>query len=274
MSTVNNKLTNLADEIRELSGATDLLGLDEMATHVNDVNDEVAEQEDLLVQITDLLVGKSIPGSGDISTADATATAGDIVSPKTAYVNGQKITGTMPNNGDTSVTIDGLETQSATIPAGYTTGGTVRLDSTIDNTATSQAGLIAQISAALEGKATGGGGAGGSASAETCTVRLHGNEYARAMWYACSVLKSDGTVDVISPAVNAFDGQTSFDITIENVICGSMLVTRVNCGNGLNDIIVEGALSKGSDPISYVNYFFLITAAAGETTTIYFEGDD
>lgn len=37
------------------------------------------------------------------------------------------LTGTMPNNGDTSTTIDGLTQTTATIAAGYTTGGTVTL---------------------------------------------------------------------------------------------------------------------------------------------------
>ena len=33
----------------------------------------------------------------------------------------------MANNGDTSLTIDGLTTLSVAVPAGYTSGGTVRL---------------------------------------------------------------------------------------------------------------------------------------------------
>lgn len=37
------------------------------------------------------------------------------------------LTGIMPNNGDTSTTIDGLTQTTATIAAGYTTGGTVTL---------------------------------------------------------------------------------------------------------------------------------------------------
>lgn len=38
-----------------------------------------------------------------------------------------KLTGTMANNGSTSASIDGLTQTSVTIPAGYTTGGTISL---------------------------------------------------------------------------------------------------------------------------------------------------
>ena len=68
-----------------------------------------------------------------ITTTDANAVAANILDDKTAYVNGVKITGTMPNNGAQSKTIDGLTTTSVSIPAGYTTGGTVSLTSDIEN---------------------------------------------------------------------------------------------------------------------------------------------
>ena len=67
-----------------------------------------------------------------ITTTDATAAAGEILDGKTAYVGGVKIEGSMTNNGSTTVTMDGLTQTSVTIPAGFTTGGTVSLTSDIE----------------------------------------------------------------------------------------------------------------------------------------------
>ena len=72
---------------------------------------------------------------GAVDNADATAA--NILSGKTALskdANGVavEIAGTMANNGSTSKTIDGLTVTSVSIPAGYTTGGTVSLTGDIE----------------------------------------------------------------------------------------------------------------------------------------------
>lgn len=60
-----------------------------------------------------------------VDTSDATATAAQILDGATAYVDGELVEGTMPNNGAVTETLDAATT-SYTVPAGYHSGtGTV-----------------------------------------------------------------------------------------------------------------------------------------------------
>lgn len=69
---------------------------------------------------------------------DTTVSAGDILNGMVAIGKNSetgaaaKLTGTMPNNGATGGSIDGLTVTSYTIPAGYTSGGTVFLTDAIE----------------------------------------------------------------------------------------------------------------------------------------------
>lgn len=61
-------------------------------------------------------------------TSDASAGQGDVLTGKSVYISGGKKSGSMSNNGDTSGTISAKD-GSVSIPAGYTSGGSVTISS-------------------------------------------------------------------------------------------------------------------------------------------------
>lgn len=66
----------------------------------------------------------------DADTSDANATTSDILTGKSGYVNGAKVSGSMTNNGSVTGTIT-TKSQQYTVPTGYHDGGgKVSIDST------------------------------------------------------------------------------------------------------------------------------------------------
>lgn len=79
-----------------------------------------------------------IPKSGGgtakfYDTASADITSADVLTGKTGYGSSGSVSGSMADNGDTSGTI-GTKAGTVSIPAGYTTGGTVSLTNVNDCT--------------------------------------------------------------------------------------------------------------------------------------------
>ena len=127
------------------------------------------------VAASDVLSGKKFhlpsgaPGTGtcpyDADTSDATAVAAEILATKTAYKNGSKLTGTMPNNGAVTGTISTKDEQY-TVPQGYHDGS-----GKVSISATEQAKIIAgNIKAGIEILGVTGTYAGDTISAQAKTA--------------------------------------------------------------------------------------------------------
>ena len=135
-------------------------------TKIDLSGDDVSREDVLKGKKFHLRTGEATTGTCeyDAGTSDATAAASEILDGETAYVDGQKVTGTMPNRGAVAGTIS---TKAGT----YTVqSGTVGIDST------EQAKIIgANIKAGVsilgeEGTYT---GEGVSAQAKTATPSMN-----------------------------------------------------------------------------------------------------
>lgn len=119
-------------------------------------------QEMTLAGIASRINAISVSGGIELPELTNEGTASDMLSGKQLIdQEGNIVTGNIPNNGAIDKIFDGIDTKFATIPAGYTSGGTVSLTNDIDSEVDTQEDLISQITLALANKTAGSGSGGG-----------------------------------------------------------------------------------------------------------------
>lgn len=136
VTNLTNFLNDVADAIRTKKNSQAAISAENFDTEIRSIN-SVNNQNLSVTENGTYTPDANHTGFGNVSvnvqsgtdTSDATATENDIISPKTAYLaDGTKHTGAIPNNGAINIT---PAASNQSIPAGYTSGGTVYGDANL-----------------------------------------------------------------------------------------------------------------------------------------------
>lgn len=130
-ATTNNQSYTVPSGYHNGSGSVQIVLEQKTATPSESAQNIVPTNGKVLSQVT----VNAIPAKYGDTTGDDAVAASILYGVKAhTIVNGTatQITGSMTNNGAISATIDGITTTSYSVPSGYTSGGTVSLDNTIE----------------------------------------------------------------------------------------------------------------------------------------------
>ena len=115
----------------------------------------------------------------------------------------------------------------------------------------------------------------GSASVETCTVEITKNTTGGSVNLLLYAYLENGVVNSVNESINILPNTTTSTYTIENVVCGSVIMLSGTASipfwsniTGLTPTALDG----GGDYATKRN--FLVTPNAGETATVTFTNKD
>lgn len=272
-------LQGIADSIRNKTGNTESIQVADMANEIDNYNPELQDKTitptankqtitaddgyygldtvtvNAMPTATQATPSISVNSSGLI-TASATQSAGYVaagtktntkqlttqaaqtITPGTSnktIASGRYLTGTQTIKGDSNLVAGNIKNGVSIFGVTGTHSGGEDLDVVIAE----QEALIAELSTALDNKASGGGG---SASVETCTVTIDSSTLQ--VDYGFCICYKDGVYS------DFWMAGSSFPLTIENVVCNSLIFFST-----FEDLVIPGCtITGGGNLIATIAY--------------------
>lgn len=228
-------------ELENEGSASDLLSGKELIDQEGNVvagtfsiDSELSTQDGLIAQIQTALEGKT-SGSG-IDTSDANATASDILSGKTAYIDGEKITGNIATKTASNLSASG---KTVTVPAGYYASQVTKDVATATQATPSisidSAGKITASATQTAGYVSAGTKSGTKQltvqAAKTVTPTTSNQTAVASGRYTTGAITVKGDTNLV--AANIAQGKTIFGVTgthegLESVIQETWTITLMN----------------------------------------------
>lgn len=213
-------LTAIADAIRSSTGTTSTFNVPELSERA--------------VNLIENWAGVDLP---DLSNP---GTAAHLLKDKQLIdEDGEIVTGNMANNGAIEMTMDGIDTKTVSIPEGYTSGGTISLDNTIDEEVEEQTDLIEQIKNAANNLPEAGGG---SNELKPCVLKI--NDYFGISDMAVSYISSNSGALEVRAFYTDCDPINTYQNSTITIVCATDLNTVMEFDWTHNGVPIEEFTSE------------------------------
>ena len=261
MSTVNEKMTALASQVRQLSGTTEYKTIDDMQLDVQDANEVISSQTDLIAEILTAIsnLPDALPDTDEKGSADLVIDGAKVTAPAGYYPNGAEasvktITAAFPvfdvsaDEEESEIWLRAYNNQQE----GYVGEASLFTDAFVKLTIDGSTAIMSCGDASIERTVEGGGGA----SVDTCTAIISCFSPANVSY---TTIDDNGNICSAS-----MSGRPYFQLT---VVCGTHISI---IGNTTTIGEESGTYLNNAERIIQKNWgaIFKITASAGGTASV------